>query len=72
MEHHQSWLGGNIYRFDDAKNMYCPKCCKNIPDERLEEIDKQLQEQFNKDSLAKGLCPVCGTKLIALKKKAPQ
>jgi ssDNA-binding Zn-finger/Zn-ribbon topoisomerase 1 len=52
--------------------MYCPKCEKNIPDERLEEINKRLQEQFNKDSLSKGLCPVCGTKLLAPKKKAGQ
>jgi len=50
--------------------MYCPKCEKTIPDERLAEIDKQIQAQFGKDSLSKGLCPVCGTKLIAPKKKA--
>ncbi|QLH74490.1 MAG: hypothetical protein HPY73_02830 [Methanomassiliicoccales archaeon] len=49
--------------------MYCPKCGKTIPDERLEEINRTLVERFNKDSLSKGLCPVCGTKLIAPKRK---
>ena len=52
-----------------AKTMYCPKCNKTIKDERLEEVNKQLVEQFNKDSLSKGMCPVCGTKLLKSDKK---
>ena len=49
--------------------MYCPKCNKTIKDERLEEVNKQLVEQFNKDSLSKGNCPVCGTRLMKSDKK---
>lgn len=49
--------------------MYCPKCEKTIPDEKLEEKAKRLAEQFNSDALAKGNCPVCGTKLVAPKRK---
>ena len=49
--------------------MYCPKCNKTIKDERLEEVNKQLVEQFNKDSLSKGKCPVCGTRLLKSDKK---
>jgi ssDNA-binding Zn-finger/Zn-ribbon topoisomerase 1 len=52
-----------------AAPMYCPKCNKTIKDERLEEVNKQLVEQFNKDSLSKGMCPVCGTKLLKSDKK---
>lgn len=47
--------------------MYCPKCEKNIPKERIEELDKELRRRFNIDSLSRGLCPVCGTPLIELK-----
>ncbi|HSV42701.1 MAG TPA: hypothetical protein VLH13_04745 [Methanomassiliicoccales archaeon] len=49
--------------------MYCPKCDKTIPDEKLEEIHRQLVEQFKKDSLAQGKCPVCSTTLIGPKKR---
>ena len=50
--------------------MYCPKCRKTIPDERLEELGKRLVEQFGSDALQKGACPVCGTMLIDPKRKA--
>ena len=52
-----------------ATTMYCPKCNKTIKDERLEEVNKQLVEQFNRDSLSKGKCPVCGTGLLKSDKK---
>jgi ssDNA-binding Zn-finger/Zn-ribbon topoisomerase 1 len=52
-----------------AGPMYCPKCNKTIKDERLEEVNKQLVDQFNKDSLSKGMCPVCGTRLLKTDKK---
>jgi ssDNA-binding Zn-finger/Zn-ribbon topoisomerase 1 len=52
-----------------ATTMYCPKCNKTIKDERLEEVNKQLVDQFNKDSLSKGKCPVCGTRLLKSDKK---
>lgn len=51
------------------ERMYCPKCEKAIKRERLAEIEKRLKEDFGTDSLAKGLCPVCGTPLIDLSKK---
>jgi ssDNA-binding Zn-finger/Zn-ribbon topoisomerase 1 len=52
-----------------AATMYCPKCNKTIKDERLEEVNKLLVEQFNKDSLSRGKCPVCGTRLLKSDKK---
>jgi RNA polymerase-binding transcription factor DksA len=50
--------------------MYCAKCDKTIPDERLQEISLKLAEQFGNDSLSKGVCPVCGTRLMNPKRKA--
>jgi len=49
--------------------MYCPKCERTIKKERLEEIDRNLRERFNLDSLSRGICPVCGCQLIDLSKK---
>lgn len=49
--------------------MYCPKCNKTIPDERLEDIGKKLAEQYKSDAIAKGNCPVCGTPLLSPKRK---
>jgi len=46
--------------------MYCPKCEKTIQKERLEELERELQERFGNRSLSLGLCPVCGTRLIEL------
>jgi hypothetical protein len=50
--------------------MYCPKCCKTIPDEKLDELGTKLVEQFGNDALTKGKCPVCGTRLLDTKRKA--
>jgi hypothetical protein len=49
--------------------MYCPKCNKTIPDDRVEEISRRLAEQFKSDALVKGNCPVCGTRLMTPKKR---
>ncbi|NYT12744.1 MAG: hypothetical protein GKC03_09415 [Methanomassiliicoccales archaeon] len=49
--------------------MYCPKCEKSLKKERLEELEKQLKERFDDDSLGRGLCPVCGTPLIDLSQR---
>jgi len=49
--------------------MYCPRCEKNIPKERIEQVDMELRRRFNIDSLGRGLCPVCGTPLIELKEE---
>lgn len=44
--------------------MYCPKCNKTVPDEKVAEINKRLVDQFKSDSLARGHCPVCGTIML--------
>jgi hypothetical protein len=49
--------------------MYCPKCEKTIRKERLEELERELRERFANQSLSRGLCPVCGTRLIELPKE---
>ena len=49
--------------------MYCPKCNKTIPDEVVEGKAKQLKDRFGTDELARGVCPVCHTKLIDPKRK---
>jgi ssDNA-binding Zn-finger/Zn-ribbon topoisomerase 1 len=49
--------------------MYCPKCEKTIKKERLDEIREELRNQFDSDSLDRGVCPVCGTPLIDASKK---
>jgi ssDNA-binding Zn-finger/Zn-ribbon topoisomerase 1 len=48
--------------------MYCPKCDRTIKKERLAQINQELKERYKKDSLERGLCPVCGTDLIDLEK----
>jgi len=48
--------------------MYCPKCDRTIKKERLAQINQELKERYKKDSLERGLCPVCGTGLIDLEK----
>ncbi|MEI6796227.1 MAG: hypothetical protein WCK39_05115 [Methanomassiliicoccales archaeon] len=45
--------------------MYCPKCNKTIKDDRVEELNAELQRKFKNDALSKGLCPVCQTPLVA-------
>ena len=49
--------------------MYCPRCEKTIKKERMEEINKNLKNRFDKDSLEHGSCPVCGTQLLDLNNK---
>lgn len=50
-------------------DMYCPKCDKTIKRERIAEVNLTLKERFKSDSLERGLCPVCGTRLFDLSKK---
>ncbi|AGY50163.1 hypothetical protein [Candidatus Methanomassiliicoccus intestinalis] len=49
--------------------MYCPQCNRNLDNDQLESKNKELKEKFGLDSLEKGVCPVCGTKLIDIRKK---
>lgn len=48
--------------------MYCPKCEKHIDDSRIAEVKKELRERFKNDRLERGLCPVCGTRLIEVRR----
>jgi len=52
-----------------STDMYCPKCEKSIKRERIAEVNLALKERFKSDSLERGLCPVCGTRLFDLSKK---
>lgn len=47
--------------------MYCPKCDRTIPDDRIAAIDKELRERFGVKELGEGRCPVCKTQLIDLR-----
>ncbi|MGE4275263.1 MAG: hypothetical protein AB7E27_04260 [Candidatus Methanomethylophilaceae archaeon] len=53
----------------DFRRMYCPRCERHIPPEKLEEKKEILQREFGKDDLERGLCPVCGTELVAVRWK---
>jgi len=53
-----------------GRAMYCAKCRKSIKKERLEQINRELKERYGKDSLERGLCPVCGMPLLDPEKKA--
>jgi ssDNA-binding Zn-finger/Zn-ribbon topoisomerase 1 len=44
--------------------IYCPRCDKSIPKEEIEERSRQLLALSGSDSLRKGVCPVCGTRMI--------
>lgn len=44
--------------------MYCPKCLKSIPDERVKEISDELRHTVGNRLLEQGMCPVCGTELV--------
>lgn len=60
-------LGGDLFTSSAIPiGMYCPKCEKRVKKERLEELEKELKERFDDNSLGRGLCPVCGTTLIHL------
>jgi hypothetical protein len=49
--------------------MYCPRCDRTLPKDRLERANEALKSQFNKSSLEHGNCPVCDTPLIDLDKR---
>ncbi len=49
--------------------MYCPRCERSIPPEKLEEKKERLQKEFGRDELDRGICPVCGTELVPLRRK---
>lgn len=49
-------------------SIYCPKCNKSVPKEELEERARQLMAMIGIDSLSRGVCPVCGTRMIDLDK----
>jgi ssDNA-binding Zn-finger/Zn-ribbon topoisomerase 1 len=52
--------------------MYCPRCEKTIKKERLAQVNRELKERFASSALDKGLCPVCGYRLLdreALKRR---
>jgi ssDNA-binding Zn-finger/Zn-ribbon topoisomerase 1 len=44
--------------------MYCPRCDKTIKKERLAQANRELKERFGSSALDKGLCPVCGCRLL--------
>jgi ssDNA-binding Zn-finger/Zn-ribbon topoisomerase 1 len=44
--------------------VYCPRCDKSIPKDQLEERSAQLIALSGSDSLKRGICPVCGTRMI--------
>ncbi len=48
--------------------VYCPKCDKSIPKDEVEERSKQLKAMTGRDTLSKGICPVCGTRMIDMDK----
>jgi ssDNA-binding Zn-finger/Zn-ribbon topoisomerase 1 len=60
-----SWPSKGFY-FRDAllERVYCPKCEKTIKKERIKQVNQELKDRFNMDSLEKGQCPVCGTGLL--------
>lgn len=49
--------------------MYCPRCERTIKRKDLDELNKELKDKFEQDSLEHGKCPVCDTPLIDLSKK---
>jgi len=49
--------------------LHCPRCKKNIDKAKVEQIDSQLMNDYNNDSLRRGVCPVCQTPLIDTDRK---
>ena len=45
--------------------MYCPRCLKTIPDDKLTEISERLKSDLGNTLLEQKKCPVCGTELLA-------
>jgi len=52
--------------------LHCPRCKKNIDKAKVEEIDAQLMNTYQNDSLRRGVCPVCHTPLIDTEKKVKE
>ncbi len=50
--------------------MYCPRCLKTIPEDRISDITRELKNSLGNTMLEKGKCPVCGTELISAGKPA--
>lgn len=48
--------------------IYCPRCEKSIPKDELEERSRQLMAMVGNDSLERGVCPVCGTRMLDIDK----
>ncbi len=48
--------------------MHCPRCQRTISPEKLEEKREALRREFGNDDLDRGLCPVCGTKMVDLRR----
>ncbi|HIJ00515.1 MAG TPA: hypothetical protein HA366_03155 [Candidatus Methanomethylophilaceae archaeon] len=44
--------------------MYCSRCNRSISSKDIEHKNQELKYRFGVDSLERGICPVCGTKLI--------
>lgn len=49
--------------------MYCPRCMKTIPDEKIGEISERLKNDMGNTLLAEKKCPVCGTELLPAQSK---
>jgi hypothetical protein len=49
--------------------MYCPRCERSIKNDDLKRLNEELKSKFQRDSLERGECPVCGTPLIDPNKK---
>ena len=45
---------------------------KNIDKSKVEDIDAQLMNTYQNDSLRRGVCPVCQTPLIDTEKKVKE
>lgn len=52
--------------------MYCPRCLKTIPEERIGDIARELKNTLGNTMLEKGKCPVCGTELVSAGKQVEQ
>ncbi len=44
--------------------MYCPRCLKSIPDDKVDDISEKLKSTMGNRLLEEGKCPVCGTVLV--------
>jgi len=44
--------------------VYCPRCNRSVPKDKLAERSKELIDRFENTALEEGRCPVCGTDMI--------